>query len=72
MNMGSDARRKLDISDENKGHSFHVKMTQKKSVKPRNICVVLFVYTSAAGFWAVAGWTEILESKNPAVAAAGS
>ncbi len=30
MNMGSDARRKLDISDENKGHSFHVKMTQKK------------------------------------------
>jgi hypothetical protein len=72
MNMDGDARRKPDISDEAKGHSFPVKITPKKSVNPRNICTGLFVYTSAAGFWAVAGWTEISESKNPAVAAAGS
>jgi hypothetical protein len=50
MNIEGDARRKLDISDETKGHSFHVKMTAKKSVNLRNICIGLFVYTNAAGF----------------------
>jgi len=36
-----------------------VKMTQKNWTGSRNISIVGFVYTSAAGNQAVAGWIEI-------------
>ncbi len=42
---------------------FSYKKTQKKTPYPRNIWLVLFVYTSAAGIRAVAGWTEIRKEK---------
>jgi hypothetical protein len=61
MNRGGDARRKVSIPQGLTASSLHVKMTQKKSAYRRNICLALFVYTSAAGIQAVAGWTEISE-----------
>jgi hypothetical protein len=39
------------------------KKKQKFSANPRNICLPLFVYTSAAGIQAVAGRIEIRKQK---------
>jgi hypothetical protein len=58
MKRSGDARRE-EVFDWNKALSFPVKMTQKIYPSPRNIWEGRFVYTSAAGFQAVAGWTEI-------------
>jgi hypothetical protein len=57
MNRGADAR-KVNSPKWLTALRFHVKMTLKKCVEPRNIWQGLFVYTSAAGHKAVAGWTE--------------
>lgn len=62
MKQEEDAR-EVERAERFKRQILNVKMTQKKSVKARNISPGIFVYTSAAGYLAVAGWTEIVQQK---------
>lgn len=65
MNRGVDAQRKVNIPRALFAYPCQVKMTPKKYANPRNIWSLAFVYTSAAGSQAVAGWMEILKEKTP-------